>query len=244
MRRHALVLVSLVCLLVSGAVGVFARHEFGRLVATTSLVVAGAEIPAYTLITPELLTTREMARTLEQEPVYRRVEEVAGKISTGFIQAGALIYTSQAVAPAAFRLTDDERLEVVSFPVKPERAAGGQVRVGHRINIYRIALAVGPGKPDASPEELLSQRSAAVEVLARDVPVVDVRSTQGEPAGELVGRSHGQSQMEQQAAAAPRYVPMSIITVAVPPAVAMDLVRLMGETRGRYELWVTLAPLM
>ena len=43
----------------------------------------------------------------------------------------------QAGPKAAFRYTDDPALEVVSFGVDPERAVGGQVQIGHRVNVYK-----------------------------------------------------------------------------------------------------------
>jgi len=220
-------------------IGLYARARFERLVATRQIPVAAVEIPPYTLISGEMVTLREMPKTLQGESIYLSREMVVGKMSTIPIPKGALFYEEFALPPSEFRYVEDEYLEIISFPVDPAKAVGGQVRPFQRINIYRIAR--GTIDHGAPAEAVIAQAGAAVELLAEEVLVVDVRSTRGEPAG--VSPEGSPSQLERQAATGTRVAPLSILTVAVEPYVAGEITRLMGETQGQYDLWVSLAPL-
>lgn len=223
----------------AAAIGLYARARFERLVATRQIPVAAEDIPPYTLISEEMVTLREMPKTLQFEPIHLSRETLLGKMSTIPIPRGALFYEEFAVPPSEFRYVEDEYLEIISFPVDPAKAVGGQVRPFQRINVYRIAR--GMIDHGAPPEAVIAQAGAAVEVLAEDVLVVDVRSTRGEPAG--VSPEGNPSQLERQAATGTQVLPLSILTVAVEPQVAGEITRLMGETQGQYDLWVSLAPL-
>ena len=145
-------------------------------------------------------------------------------MTTAALQPGQLIYHHQAVPAAQFRYTDDPALEVVSFPVNPERAVGGQVQIGHRINVYGVRKTVG------------TNQAAQAELLAKGIPVVDVRAKQGEPANRAITAS----QLEQSAQVEAGK-PLQILTVAVDPEAARQLVELAVD--GEYEIWVSLAPL-
>ncbi len=228
-----------ISLVAAAVIGLYARARFERLVATRQIPVAAEDIPPYTLISEEMVTLREMPRTLQFEPIHLSQETVLGKMTTIPIPRGALFYEEFAVPPSEFRYVEDEYLEIISFPVDPAKAVGGQVRPFQRINVYRIAR--GMIDHGAPPEAVIAQAGAAVEVLAEHVLVVDVRSTRGEPAG--VNPGGNPSQLERQAATGTQMLPLSILTVAVEPQVAGEITRLMGETQGQYDLWVSLAPL-
>lgn len=220
----------------------FAYASYDSIVATRPIVVAAVDIPPYTVITRDLLTVRELPRALETEPIFLTVDEVVGRIAVGPIPAGAVLYRSLVVPQASFRFVSDPALEVVSIPVDPARAVGGQVRVGQRVNVYRVGVARG-GEGTKDPLAVLARRLAEVQLLAASVPVVDVRSGSGEP----VSAAPPPSRMEQSAAAASPSGgnrPLQIVTLAVPPRVAEDLIRLAVEVQktGEYELWLTLAP--
>lgn len=239
MTRKASGLLLVISLVAATAIGLYARARFERLVATRQIPVAAEDIPPYTLISGEMVTLREMPKTLQFEPIYLSEETVVGKMSTIPIPRGALFYEEFALPPSEFRYVEDEYLEIISFPVDPAKAVGGQVRPFQRINIYRIAR--GMIDHAAPPEAVIAQAGAAVELLVEGVLVVDVRSTRGEPAG--VSPEGNSSQLEREAATGTRVLPLSILTVAVEPQVASEITRLMGETQGQYDLWVSLAPL-
>ncbi len=245
MRRFWTLLVAALALGAAIIAGFIAQTQYETLIATTELVVPAVDIPPYTILRADLLTTRVFPAPMGQEPVYRTLDEAVGKISRISLAAGRLIYGDQAVAPSAFRYSDDERLEVVSFPVSPEQAVGGQIKPGHRINLYRVALGSAPS--GAPAPALLATSPVAVDLLARAVPVVDVRAAGGTsttaPPAPRTPTARDASALGIPSSAQPTAEKsLTIITVAVPPAVAKDIVRLMGETRERYMFWISLTP--
>ncbi len=121
-----------------GAICASALYRYSAaMTATTMLVVPVKEIAPYSIITPELVELRPFPEVMAHAEVYRSVDEVIGKLATATLMPGQLLYVHQLAAPQQFRYTDDTQLEVVSFPVKPEQAAGAQLRPGQRINVYR-----------------------------------------------------------------------------------------------------------
>lgn len=256
-RRIWMFLVAGVALITALSAAWVAESQYETLIATTELVVPVVDIPPYTLVAPALLTTRSVPAPLANEPVYHTAADVAGKIARVPLAAGRLIYVDQAVSPARFRYTDDERLEVLSFPVAPEQAVGGQIKAGMRINLYRVALPNGspalPGNLNAvapltpTPRPLVP--AVRVELLAGSVPVVDVRASGGAamqappapPRPDAPANFAGPATPAPAAGSADK--PLTIITVAVPPDTAREIVQLMGELRAQYILWVSLTPL-
>jgi len=250
--RFAL-LVAIISLFVALGVGWFAETQYQQLVATTELVVPAVEIPPYTVVAPGMFKIRSFPAPMAQEPVYRDLSELSGKIATIALKPDQLVYRDQLVPLKQFRYTDDERLEIVSFPIKPEQAVGGQIKPGQRLNIYRIVLQATPNQavvasPD--PKVWLAASGAGIELLEADVLVVDVRSTQGSP---MVSPPKVQSKTSEvttyetaETSSSSTNRPLTILTVAVAPDVAKDILRLVGESQiaSRYLLWVSLAPLV
>lgn len=253
MKNRLALLIAFVSLIVALGVGWFAETQYQALVATTELIVPTVEIPPYTVVSPEMFKVRSFPAPMANEPVYRDLSELSGKITTITLQPDQLVYRDQLVPLSQFRYSDDERLEVISFPIKPEQAVGGQVKPGQRINIYRIVLQPAPNQSILSspdPKVWLAAPGAGIEVMESDVLVVDVRSTQGSPiASPPRVQSSGSDVTAYQTAdtstsAANR--PLTILTVAVAPDVAKDILRLAGESQiaSRYLLWVSLAPIV
>ena len=243
-------IVTLIIGLLSLAAGAFAAtyayNQYNRLVATADIVVPAALVPPYTRITPDLLKVRQVPRPLLQEPVYQTAEQLVGKISTVPLIPDEPVYLAYAVNLSQFRLSSDPQLEVVSFPVDPAQAVGGQVRAGSRVNIYRAAVR-RPSDVAASPAQAVTTTLSAVEVLASYVQVVDVRGGRGEPVRALgttgdsaqattndASRTSSSGQTQQ--------VPLQIVTVAVPPEIAGKIVGLAAEQKAGVQLWVSLAP--
>lgn len=237
--------VGLLSLLAALGGGLYAYRFYDSLVTTARAVTVTGPVPPYTPLTPDLLVARDVPRGILQEPIYRTAEELVGRVTTVALRPGQLIYRHQAVGPVAFRYTDDPSLEVVSFPVDPERAVGGQIQIGHQVNVYRVRKASrssGAPRPSAASETVVvpvEGRGAQAELLAEGIPVVDVRAKQGEPAN----RAAAPSQIEQSARPESNK-PLQILTVAVDHETALSLVELAVEEQGEYEIWVSLAPLM
>ena len=253
MRNRLALGVAFISLLVALGVGWFAETQYQALVATTELIVPTVEIPPYTVVSPEMFKLRSFPAPMADEPVYRQLSELSGKISTITLKPDQLVYRDQLVPVRQFRYSDDERLEVISFPIKPEQAVGGQIKQGQRINIYRIVLQAAPNQAVVSspdPKVWLAALGAGIEVLQSDVLVVDVRSTQGSP---IVSPPQVQSKASEvttyqtaDTSTSNTNRPLTILTVAVPPDVAKDILRLVGESQlaSRYLLWVSLAPIV
>ena len=247
------ILIAIISLFVALGVGAFAETQYQQLVATTELVVPAVEIPPYTVVASGMFKVRSFPAPMAQEPVYRDLSELSGKITTIALKPDQLVYRDQLVPLKQFRYTDDERLEIVSFPIKPEQAVGGQIKPGQRLNIYRIVLQATPNQavvasPD--PKVWLAALGAGIELLEADVLVVDVRSTQGAP---MVSPPKVQSKTSEvttyetaETSSAGTNRPLTILTVAVAPDIAKDILRLVGESQiaSRYLLWVSLAPLV
>ncbi len=253
MKNRWTFLVGCLSLLVALAAGWFAETQYQALVATTELVVPAVKIPPYSIVVPEMFRTRAFPAPMANEPIYRELSEVSGKMTTITLEPGQLIYRDQLVPLRQFRYSDDERLEVISFPVKPEQAVGGQVKPGQRINIYRLVVQAAPNQSVAAspdPKIWLAAPGAGVELLQPDVLVVDVRSTQGSPmvAAPKVPSKTAEATtfetVETDSSNASR--PLTILTVAVPPDIAKDILRLAGESHvaSRYLLWISLAPIV
>ncbi|CAG0990696.1 hypothetical protein GPROT1_02985 [Gammaproteobacteria bacterium] len=259
MRHRLALLIALVSLIVALGVGWFAETQYQQLVATTELVVPAVEIPPYTVVSPAMFKVRSFPAPMANENVYRAASELSGKISTITLKPDQLVYRDQLVPLKQFRYTDDERLEIVSFPIKPEQAVGGQIKSGQRINLYRLVLQATPNQavvtsPD--PKVWLAAQGAGIEVLESDVLVVDVRSTQGSPMvtppkvqsqGDLRSKTSEVTTYETtDTGSSNTNRPLTILTVAVAPDVAKDVLRLAGESQvaSRYLLWVSLAPIV
>ena len=218
--RRIVVLLALVSLLSGAAIMVYACERAENLRVSQLFVVPAVHIPSYTVIRPDMLVEKEFSRKLANEPLFVRKEELVGKITTVPLQPGQLVYRSQAVSQASFRLTDDPALEVLSFPVDPSRSVGGQIHIGQRITIYRL-VAVRPQETASTTG--LAQDAAAVEVVAENVLVVDVH-----PGAETDGEDWS--------------APAHFLTVAVAHETAVELIRSAGGQRAEYDLWVSLAP--
>ena len=249
-------IIGLVSLGAALVAGFFAESRYESLIATTELPVPAIAIPVNAVISKTMLVMKAFPSPMANEAVYHRVEEVVGKVATTPLVPGELIYRQQVVPPAQYVFTDDERLEVVSFPVSPDSAVGGQIKIGQHINIYRVALgafqpftttvgaAPRPSNNEPTPSEMLKGSPVGVQVLAGNVTVVDVRASGGSPVQPIKAQTaNGTSPVQQSAPTTSEARPLTILTVAVPPAVAADLIRLQGETHDKYLLWITLTPL-
>ena len=253
MKNRLALLIAFVSFIVALGVGWFAETQYQQLVATTELIVPAVEIPPYTVVAPGMFKVHSFPAPMAQELVYHDLTELSGKIATITLKPDQLVYRDQLVPLKQFRYTDDERLEIVSFPIKPEQAVGGQIKQGQRINLYRIVLQATPSQAVAAspdPKVWLAAPGAGIEVFQSDVLVVDVRSTQGSP---MVSPPKVQSKTSEvttyetaDTSSSSTNRPLTILTVAVAPDVAKDILRLAGESQiaSRYLFWVSLAPIV
>ncbi len=234
-RRTQLILGFLALILAVGS-GYGVYTYFDRLTTTATVPVPRVPIPAGALISPELLQEREVPRTLLKEPIYTAIGGLAGQVAQIPLQPGLVVYRAHAVAPQEYRLVADPTLSVVSVPVDPARAVGGQVQPGHTIDLWAL--------PKLRAEAALTESLTATLVLA-DVPVVDVRSSQGRPVARQAQAVPGQyTAGDEQAQANNQQAPLQILTLALPVTQTETLMGwLTAEENGRATLWTGLAPL-
>jgi len=194
------------------------------------VVVARQDIEPYSIISPSqvALGSTEIPETLAKD-YYENPEEVAGFMTTRFIKAGQQISREDAKPIEKVRYVEDMRLEVVSFPATFSEMVAGQVKPGHRINVYGYREESGKDNPG---EAIL---------VAGNVWVVDVRTATGEEVKQEAEQTNqeggglfgvpGVGTLSQ---------PASVVAVAAPPEVVQDIIYAFGA-KG-YEAWVTLAP--
>jgi len=229
-----LLIVGLLSLLASLGGGLYAYRFYDSLVTTAQVATVARAVPPYTVITPDMVALRAAPRSMLEEPIYQRAEDLIGRMTTVPLYAGQLIYRQHAVTPAAFRYVDDLTAEIVSFSVDPARAVGGQVQIGHRINVYRVRQVV---RQASAAAVIPLDGTASAELLAEGIMVVDVRARQGEPANRAIVASQA-----EQSARTETIKPLQIITVAVDPDTARSLIELSVDEQSKYTLWVTLSP--
>lgn len=245
MKRRTLIMgiIGLAALAVALVVARTVAADLQKSVVMAPVVVARDVIPPYTVITNDMLAVKEFPREVTRAGIYTEAADLAGKVARTEILPAAPIYRSYAVPPAEARLADDLRSTVVSLKVDTARAVGGLVTPGQRVDVWRVAK--GQSLPNQDPDRVLAVHGASVELLAHDLRVLAVSSSQGM---QVAGPSGSAAPLASKAGdkeTAGKQGPESISVVAVEAAqgVAPALVRLMGEIGGSYDVWLTLSPL-
>jgi hypothetical protein len=131
---------------------------------------------------------------------------------------------------------------VISIPVTPSVAVGGELRPGMRIDIYRLVPpaashdAAATAAPDTTPAPAATPASI-VEKIATGVMVVEVLGDTGH-AGQQNASSAG-----PLGSSAPAEAPARILVLALTPAEARAVLALIAETKRDALLWIALTPL-
>lgn len=231
MNRGIQIAIGVLSILLALAASIYGRETYLREVSTYQIPVPIRDIPPYTSLTEEMFQLRDMPRTMESLAYFQKFSDMAGMITTAPLTAGLPVANTSAVPAKQFRLAD-ARFEVVSIPVKPVSAVGGQIQIGQRVNLYRIL-------EEKSPEgEVSSSKPFQIEVIAKSVPVVDIRNSQGAQAGPTAGAQQsngslsGDKQVEQ----------VQILTLALEPDLVGTVLEAVAisEKQGGL-LWTTLA---
>ena len=230
MNRGAQILIGILSIVLALAAGIYGRNTYLKEVSTYQVPVPVRAIPSYTVLTPELFQMRELPRAMETLPYFQTVEEMAGMVSTSPIPAGLPVAKTNAVSASLFRLADTN-FEVVSIPVKPVSAVGGQIQIGQRVNLYQII--------EERPEEgelISSSPEFTVEMIAGSVLVVDVRNSQGAQAGPS-NRQGNQTVDDNEPAEQ-----VQILTLALLPESVQSVLDAVAKAEKQGGLlWTTLA---
>jgi len=178
-------------------------------------------------------------RALLDEPIYATAADLYGKVAQVPLAAGMAVYRHHAVALRDYRLVDDPTLVVVSVPLSPDRAVGGQVQPGHRVDVWML--------PRPRTTQGLEQTPLTATLILTDALVVDVRASQGQAVSRQPQAVPGQltttdeAQNQQQAAS---NVPLQIMTFALPVTQTTILLDAVAQAEnGVAILWAALAPL-
>jgi Flp pilus assembly protein CpaB len=212
-----------------------------------------------------MLAWRDFPRALieTQGDYATQPEDLTGKITTSRLVAGLPIPTRLVVSPSEFRLADPD-LEVLSLPVTPEVAVGGQIQIGDQVNIYRLTAWEEPvvglltpsgiassgsiwnTVPDSMGDSGPSDAGDAIQTGITLTETVSTAQTQTFTKIELIATVpvvqvlSGDGTREAQSEAEP--VPLQILVLAAPPAVVQDILDAQAATTvGNNQLWITLA---
>jgi Flp pilus assembly protein CpaB len=237
MNRTWQFVIGLVSLVLAVGAGFYGRNEYLKEVSTIQVPVPARSIPPYTLLTSDLFTQREMPRAIQTLPYYLNAKDLVGKISTVALPSGLPVSQENAVAPNSFRLAD-AAFEVVSIPVDPVSAVGGQIHIGQRVNLYTMTDKVPMASVSHNQATASGKPDLHVEQIAASVLIVDIRSSQGLPADALDAQKTetttftGRDTVEQA----------QILTLALPPDKVQDvLMAIAGAKKQGGLLWTTLA---
>lgn len=232
MSRRVQLIVALVAVAIAVGAGLYINRMYASMVTTAEVVTPVEPIPAGALIEESMLGSREVPRPLTDEDIFLRHNDLVGRVAVVPLMPGMIVYRSFAVPQQEYRLVDDPALEVVSFPIDPARAVGGQLQPAHRVDIWKLVAA----RPNG---DLMAGEWATATLVVTDVLVVDVRAASGQAVARqpqaVPGRVGGDNERLPSS-------PLQIITVAVPPETVQKILALVAEESTGARLWVSLAP--
>ena len=234
MNRTTQFIIGVIAVIVALGAGFYGRNLYLKEVSTYQVPVPISAIPAYTVLNADMFQMREMPRTMESLPYYQSIQNLGEKISTVPLPFGLPVAQVNAVPIAQFRLAD-AAYEVLSIPVEPVSAVGGQIRIGERVNLYQVL----PEKidPDSTNIPANDQPTFKVELIAGSILVVDVRNAQG-----VAAESNQKSEDNSAFGGSPPNEQVQILTLAVKPeAVNLILNAVAASKKQGGLLWTTLA---
>lgn len=234
MNRTIQFIIGLIAVVVALGAGYYGRNLYLKEVSTYQVPVPIRAIPAYTVLDTDMFQLREMPRTIESLPYYQSIQDLSEKISTIPLAAGLPVAQNYAVPIAQFRLAD-AAFEVLSIPVEPVSAVGGQIRIGERVNLYQVLPEkIVPESTDTSANNLPNFK---VELIAKSILVVDVRNAQG-----VTAEANQRSEDNSAFGGSPQNEQVQILTLAVDPkAVDIILNAVAASKKQGGLLWTTLA---
>ena len=161
--------------------------------------------------------------------------DVIDRMTTRDVSRGAVVTDLSALDVEQVRYVADLNKEIISFPARFDEIVGGQIKPGHRVNVYAYRGELGTGDTRRQPE---------VKLIATSVPVVDVRTRSGDESARLLPTPTGSAVRSgglfgSAGSESDRRDPGSVVTVAVEPELAALIVDMLGA-QG-YEAWVSLA---
>ncbi len=233
MNRVTQFIIGLIAIALALGAGLYGRNLYTREVSTYQVPVPLGPIPAYTLLSADQFEIRDMPRALESLPYYQTLSSLEGLISTNPLPGGLPVPVVSALPVSEFRLAEAP-FEVLSIPVEPVSAVGGQIRIGERVNLYQVSPLLLA--PDSGPEKESGQKFQ-VKLIAGSVQVVDVRNAQG-----VNAHSDQSSQNLASFDGSPKNEQVQILTLAVAPGAVDEILTAVAHAKKQGGLlWTTLA---
>jgi hypothetical protein len=220
-RRIFEAVIGIILLVVAFILAFVFQQAYRTGVEYQSLPVPIAEISPYTVLNEKMFVMKDFPRALTGGYA-ASLTQLSGRMANSVIPAGLPVPLVLVSAATEYRLADPS-LSVISVPITPSSAVGGQVRAGERINIYRLippgfkVIPIGSTDPINEP----------VTLIAENIPVVMVLGDDGSPAG-LTSTGH--------------LVPAHVLVLAVTPEELDAIMNLMAEAKASAIMWITLAP--
>lgn len=242
MRPRTQLIIAFLSLAAAIGVGFYVYRAFAQMVTTARITTPAVPIPAGTLIEEAMLAEREVPRPLLAENIYVHAADLTGRVAVVPLHPDMIVYRPFAVASDEYRLAEDPALEVVSFPVDPARAVGGQLQPGHRVDIWRL-VSTRPSS-GITLTEIAAGQWATATLLVEHALVVDVRTATGQAVARSPQAQPGQVAESRDTQLSYRQIGvLQVLTVAVPREVAQEILTLVAEEKVGAELWISLAPL-
>jgi len=230
MRNRKVLLALLVVILVLYII--LPRQQAPAAARWVVVLAAKEDIQPYTFIAASQVTTTTVA-AVQAGDFYPETQPLSGYMATTLVKPGQPLSREDARRPEDFRFWADMGLEIGSFRGVFSELVGGEIKPGHRINVY--AYRKGDGVEDNG--DLL--------LVATNILVVGVRTETGEATRTEAERSPTPSAAggplsfgDIAAISGPQ--PASVIMFAAEPKVAQKIIEYLGSRS--YSAWVTLAP--
>lgn len=234
MNRTTQFIIGIVAVALALGAGFYGRNLYLKEVSTYQVPVPISAIPAYTILNADMFQMREMPRTMASLPYYQSIQNLDGKISAVPLPAGLPVAQVNAVPIAQFRLADAV-FEVLSIPVDPVSAVGGQIRIGERVNLYQVL----PEKsnPDNTSISANDPSTFKVDLISGNILVVDVRNAQG-----VAAEANQKNENNSAFSSSPQNEQVQILTLAVKPEVVDLILNAVAVSKKQGGLlWTTLA---
>jgi hypothetical protein len=221
-RRLFEAVMGVILIIVAIVLAFLFQQSYARGVELQSFPVPLAGIPPYTMLSEEMFEWKDFPRALGGGYT-TSLDQLTGRISNSFIPPGLPIPLVLVTSAGDFRMADP-KLEILSIPVSPESAVGGQVRIGERINIYRLI-------PPPDLESLTGPESLGkgnVTLVAEEVLLTNVL---------------GKGGAAEKASSTSREVVTAILVLAVTDEQRDAILKLLAETEQGAIMWISLAPI-
>ncbi|MFN2299375.1 MAG: hypothetical protein ACK2UB_11035 [Anaerolineales bacterium] len=211
-----------VLLVIAFAAAYYFQQAYKSGVEYRAMPVPVVEIPPYTVLSSKMFELKDFPSALTGSYA-DTLSELAGRMSNSRIPAGLPVPLVLISSPEEYRLADPS-LEVLSIPIDPSTAIGGQIKAGDNINIYRVVPPGGEFVPLGKTSPVLEP----VTLIAENIPVVKVL---------------GDTARSSDSGDAGRVVTARVLILAVTGAERDAILNLMGEINGGAFMWITLAPI-